>query len=233
MLLLNRSDPCSSGTRIIDRLPHASYNSSVFGCGFDEISCSPPAVYILPSGSDDSRTERFQQAFIGHNNLSPDTQRKPLRLHVRNTSDGRTYIGENEALSLGDCLPIAAVCHEARYHAIKFCRSRVESIKVDFLRDPTSDVRFDAESRIESLPRAVVQAKTVTFTRITEKKTPYGEIPIRMPQFESAARIVDFVTKLCGNGVEHLIFDISACSSDYFDTIYWPHAELSQVKREP
>lgn len=134
---------------------------------------------------------------------------------------------------MGDCLSIAAVCHEARYHAINFCRSRVEFIKVDLSREPTSDVCYETSSEIQSLRRAVVQAKTVTLTRTTEKKTPYGEIPISMPQFESAARIVDFALKLCGNGVEHLIFDISACSSDYFDTIYWPHAELPEVKTEP
>lgn len=85
---------------------------------------------------------------MGHDNLSPDTESQPLRLFVRNTPDSKMYISANEALSLADCFSMAAVCPEARSHAINFCRFRVKSIDVHFLGDNTSDVRHEMDDEI-------------------------------------------------------------------------------------
>ncbi|KAF2448830.1 hypothetical protein P171DRAFT_220049 [Karstenula rhodostoma CBS 690.94] len=138
-------------------------------------------------------------------------------------------IGANEAFSLGDCLPMSAVCHEARSHASHFCRSQMQFIDVHFSNDDNPGEHRDVQNEADTLHLVNMQPTTVIMTKTTIYDEPYDQPTINLFQFASAAHLVDAVTELFGNGVERLILNVWAGSLDAIDTMYWPHIELPKA----
>jgi hypothetical protein len=121
-------------------------------------------------------------------------------------------VGVNEFLALVNCLPMAAVCHEARSHAMNFCRSQVTIV----------DLRYstDAQCAIadEPRPRGLLQPTTVVVT-----KSRFN-FPGTVKDFESPGHLADVVTELFGNNIERLVLNIWASTEDTLETLYWPHS---------
>jgi hypothetical protein len=199
----------------------------------ESYSPTVPSDYKMPCASDGALTERRRQAFFGYDNLPPDTALQPLRLYVGNSPDNKMHIIANEALSLGNCLPMAAACHEARSHATNFSRSNVQIIDVHFSNDDTPAEDCGVQDDAAALQHGMVQLRTVAMTKTTKLSESYNEPTINLFQFASAAHLVHATTQLFGNTVERLIMNIWANPSDCIDTIYWPHTEPTQGRRRP
>jgi hypothetical protein len=172
--------------------------------------------------------ERRRQAFVGYDNLPPDTELQPLRLYVTISPENQIRIAANEVQSLLHCLPMATVCHEAHSHATDFCRSQLQLIDLHFSIDNTPNAQGHVRDDDASLQHVMVHPATVTMT----KTCKYNEPPVSLVQFASASHVVDVITRLFGSGVERLIFNIWADPQDCFDTIYWPHSEATEALKK-
>lgn len=162
----------------------------------------------FPSTCDDAGAERLRQAFVGHDNLPPDTERQPLRLYIHDIDD-KLYLGINEFQILLNRLPVANVCYEARTHAAALCRDRTEVVDLIYTKQKPG-------AGDEILQPIFLRPKTVVVT------IPY-RYEKRAVRFRSAGHLVEVVDRVFGDCVERLVLNFWVDAHNDYEMLYWPH----------
>ncbi|KAF2001270.1 hypothetical protein P154DRAFT_562864 [Amniculicola lignicola CBS 123094] len=160
-----------------------------------------------------SLAERLRQAFIGYENISPDSERQRLRLYVHDSHrTGRLHLGKNEFQILVNYLPIATACSEARSHAIEYCLSQVEFPELWYnTTEEPGYVGDEIREPISLQPTTIILAKS--------------DFEDRPGQFNSAEHLVDVVKHVFGSKIHRIIMNLVFRSYNTFAQMYWPYTE--------
>jgi hypothetical protein len=176
----------------------------------------------LPRWFSGEWAERRRQAFIGHDNLPPSKTRLLLKVRIRDPYNGRKMrLEEDDFETLVNCLPISAVCREARAHAGEFCCTLAPHVQFEY--DTSQLWSLDAPedgadpvllryvhciSGAETLEHVFAQPATLTV---------YGG----RGRFKSPEHLVDMVNRFFGNRIERLILELWIDSCDPLERPYW------------
>lgn len=177
----------------------------------------------LPCRFSRDSAERRRQAFIGQDKFSLD-QTKPLILSIRDPYEGRRMrLEEDEFETFVNCLPISAVCREARSYAARFCRTYVTHMALRYLHDDQGSLgapEDDAQPILlrdglcspaaETLEHVYAQPTTVTV---------YGG----RRRIKSPAYLAHILHYFFGNKVERLILELVAWGGERNEP-FWAHS---------
>lgn len=176
----------------------------------------------LPRWCVGQSAERRRQAFVGHDNLPPRKARLLLRVRIRDPYNGRKMrLEEDDFETLVNCLPLSAVCREARAHAAEMCQALAPHVRFDYdtrelwSLDPPED---DADPILlrdvhclpgaESLEHAFSQPTTLTV---------YGG----RAQFKSPQHLVALISRFFGTRIERLVLELWIDAHDRRARPYW------------
>ncbi|KAF2445321.1 hypothetical protein P171DRAFT_263857 [Karstenula rhodostoma CBS 690.94] len=172
--------------------------------------------------SQDAYAERLRQAFIGYDSLPEGTERQPLRVYVYDSGD-KLKLGINEFQTLVNAFPIAAVCTEARFQIVNFCRAQIGLVDLfcyhaDAPPNELSDFGQELSEPVFNQPMAVV------ITNSYDKDEGPGA-------FKSAAHLVNILHRVFGNAVERIIMRGWFRSFRTMEELYWPNAAHLETLR--
>jgi len=89
----------------------------------------------LPRMFSSESAERRRQTFMGYDSLSPDQTKLPLILRIMDPYAGCSIRLEEDGFEgFVNCLPMSAVCREARSHAAGHCRTLVTHMALEYDR---------------------------------------------------------------------------------------------------
>ncbi|KAJ4293486.1 hypothetical protein N0V90_008769 [Kalmusia sp. IMI 367209] len=171
--------------------------------------------------------ERQRQSLVGYDNLPTYKKRDPLRVYVyASRNEGKLRIGVNEFQVLVNSLPMATVCSEARSHALKACRVKVQVMSIFYGIDKNED-NFS-----EPLQEPILaQPTTVMVTNAIQTWRPQGEDD-RPPGFDSAEQVVDIVSRVFSKCVTRIDLNPRYHTQwESLEKIYWPHTEQTRSLR--
>ncbi|KAG6355065.1 hypothetical protein INS49_004146 [Diaporthe citri] len=173
----------------------------------------------LPPRAYSPWSSRRRQAFVGHDSSKPGRPRACLEVHIRDPYDGRKMrLEQDEFEAFVNCLPISAVCREARARAAEFCVALVPHILFKYYRGELGDVHCDPKA--ETLEHVLSEPTTLTV---------FG----RMGEFNSPEQLVGIVSRFFGNKIERLILQLFTRADDEQELPYWADHVKSRVYVEP
>jgi hypothetical protein len=169
----------------------------------------------LPDRLSNESAERRRQAFVGHDNLRSDQTRLPLLLNILDPYGGRKIrLDEDGFEAFVNCLPMSAVCGEARSHAALFCRTlaphmvlEYHNVNLGMLEPPEEAAQpmllRDAlcSSGAETLEHVYAQPTTLTVYG--------GRRRIKSPEY-----LAHIVNRFFGNKIERLILELRVQSGE-------------------
>lgn len=167
--------------------------------------------------------ERRWQAFVGHANLPDRRVRRYLQVRVRDPYDGRKMrLEKDEFETLVHCLPLSAVCREARAHAAEICQALAPHVHFDYDTSPTlysldppedgadpvllRDVHCSPEA--ESLEHA--------FSQPTSLAVRWGR-----SEFKSPEHFVGIISRFFGRRIERVVLQLCIDAQDPRARAYW------------
>lgn len=135
-------------------------------------------------------------------------------------------LGVNEFQTFVNCLPVAAVCSEARSVTAAFCRTQAPSVDLFYAPGPPSGVQVPVgdEDESEADISESILAKPTT-VMLTYGRHESGDLP----GFESAAHLVDVVERVFGNGVERIVLGPWLDAYESLEAAYWPHTAQTKA----
>jgi hypothetical protein len=167
--------------------------------------------------------ERQRQSLIGYDNLPTYKNKAALRVYVCSSRDkSKLRIGVNETQLLVNSLSIATVCSEARSHAVGTAHAKIRAINLFYgLDDNDNNFSEPLREPIVSQPTTVMVTNAIqNFRRQGEDDKP--------PGFDSAAHVVDIVSRVFGKCVTRVDLNpIFHSQWESLERIYWPHTEAT------
>jgi hypothetical protein len=180
----------------------------------------------LPAWLPGDWAERRRQAFTGHDSLPPRRHRRFLQVRIRDPYDGRKIrLEEDDFETLVNCLPLSAVCREARANTAESCWALATHIHFkydahEFWSLGAPDPEHESEPVLLRDLHCIPGAETLehVFAQPTTLTINGGR-----GQFKSPEHLVEVVSRFFGNRVERLILEFWINHSDPPERPYWAH----------
>jgi hypothetical protein len=153
-------------------------------------------------------------------------------LHIQSSINYKIKrVVSDEFQALVSYLPIGTVSHEARSHAAKFCREKVNVMEVVHSIDTSNigecDIGIEFLGCVFARPTTVMLTKSSHLTLSSVNRTLGEPGNDRSPKlgvgYRSAEHLIEAVSRLFGSCVEHIVLNFWADHNAEIQGIFWSH----------